>query len=516
MSLPFANFLSGLTDPTTIEGYGVDEPSRSASNNPYDYGFTGVGGTGPGSMYVLPGEGVGERAETGLTTPEDTSPTVDPITGKPVMTAGGTNWLDTIKGLFTGSTGGPFGQMAAFGGLAALLNKLTSQQSQPIVGYQGEIPKMTFERQQTPIAQQRPEGYRPGQGGISYFTPGTFTTAPSVPSTTVGGTTGGVTDNTAGGLTRLLPTVPIGASILSALTKGMTDRGIAGIPGIDRSLPVADPTKPAIISSKAPMGYDYSAAPIQTERERQINDLYRSILNRDAEVQGLDYWNKSGLSIPEISTQIKKIAGDIGVPVSIPENLPTVNPELPTIISSKAPVGYDYSAAPVTTDREKQINDIYRNVLNRDAETEGLKYWRDSGLSIPEIETQIRKIAGDIGVAVAKTPKVNPNFDIMDIMDYAAGGYMPGGITMLAGGRYLRGPGDGVSDSIPARFEQSGQPARLADGEFVIDARTVSEIGNGSSEAGARKLYAMMDRVHKARKTAKRGEPSKADKYLPK
>lgn len=94
------------------------------------------------------------------------------------------------------------------------------------------------------------------------------------------------------------------------------------------------------------------------------------------------------------------------------------------------------------------------------------------------------------------------------MQSYNMGGY--------SGGRYLRGPGDGVSDSIPAKFEQSGQPARLADGEFVIDARTVSEIGNGSSEAGARKLYAMMDRVHKARKTAKRGKPSGADKFLPK
>lgn len=99
----------------------------------------------------------------------------------------------------------------------------------------------------------------------------------------------------------------------------------------------------------------------------------------------------------------------------------------------------------------------------------------------------------------------------------AAGGYMPGGITMLAGGggRFLRGPGDGVSDSIPATIGQR-QPARLADGEFVIDARTVSELGNGSSEAGARKLYEMMDRVHKARKKAKRGKPSGADQYLPK
>lgn len=110
--------------------------------------------------------------------------------------------------------------------------------------------------------------------------------------------------------------------------------------------------------------------------------------------------------------------------------------------------------------------------------------------------------------------------DEVTVSPHASGGYMPGGIAMLAqggsGSRYLRGPGDGVSDSIPARFEKSGQPARLADGEFVIDARTVSELGNGSSEAGARKLYAMMDRVHKARKTAKRGKPSGADKFLPK
>ena len=86
------------------------------------------------------------------------------------------------------------------------------------------------------------------------------------------------------------------------------------------------------------------------------------------------------------------------------------------------------------------------------------------------------------------------------------------------GGRLLRGPGDGVSDSIPATIGNR-QPARLADGEFVIPARIVSEIGNGSTEAGARKLYAMMDRVQRARaKTTGKGKVAKntrADKYLP-
>lgn len=67
------------------------------------------------------------------------------------------------------------------------------------------------------------------------------------------------------------------------------------------------------------------------------------------------------------------------------------------------------------------------------------------------------------------------------------------------GGRLLRGPGDGVSDSIPARIGAK-QEARLADGEFVVPARIVSELGNGSTDAGARKLYEMMDRVQHARK----------------
>jgi hypothetical protein len=72
-----------------------------------------------------------------------------------------------------------------------------------------------------------------------------------------------------------------------------------------------------------------------------------------------------------------------------------------------------------------------------------------------------------------------------------------GGIASLGsysdGGRLLRGPGDGVSDSIPAVIGDK-QPAYLADGEFVLPARIVSELGNGSTEAGAKKLYAMMDR----------------------
>jgi hypothetical protein len=85
-------------------------------------------------------------------------------------------------------------------------------------------------------------------------------------------------------------------------------------------------------------------------------------------------------------------------------------------------------------------------------------------------------------------------------------------------GRLLRGPGDGVSDSIPAVIGNK-QPARLADGEFVIPARIVSELGNGSTEAGAKQLYAMMDRIQKARgkTTGKKqvAKNTKAHKLMP-
>ena len=73
------------------------------------------------------------------------------------------------------------------------------------------------------------------------------------------------------------------------------------------------------------------------------------------------------------------------------------------------------------------------------------------------------------------------------------------------GGQLLKGPGDGIEDQIPAVIG-SRQPARLANNEFVLPARIVSEIGNGSTDAGAKRLYAMMDRIQKRRsKTTGKG-----------
>ena len=103
---------------------------------------------------------------------------------------------------------------------------------------------------------------------------------------------------------------------------------------------------------------------------------------------------------------------------------------------------------------------------------------------------------------------------------YAMGGpiaFADGGIFELeaAKGGYLDGQGDGMSDSIPATIEGK-QPARLADGEFVVPADVVSHLGNGSSKAGAKNLYAMMHKVRKARTGhTKQGKEIKPQKYMP-
>jgi hypothetical protein len=86
-------------------------------------------------------------------------------------------------------------------------------------------------------------------------------------------------------------------------------------------------------------------------------------------------------------------------------------------------------------------------------------------------------------------------------------GYVKGG--------YLDGQGDGMSDSIPATIEGK-QPARLADGEFVIPADVVSHLGNGSSKAGSKRLYAMLDKVRHARTgNKKQGKEINPAKYMP-
>jgi hypothetical protein len=150
-----------------------------------------------------------------------------------------------------------------------------------------------------------------------------------------------------------------------------------------------------------------------------------------------------------------------------------------------------------------EADKILQDAANR---TEAEKaYARDILRKYP---IEYRRITGkdvsDFGLAMGG--KINSYDDEIGGDD----GMMQGGIAALAKGglppRYLRGGGDGMSDSIRANIDGK-QEARLADGEFVVPADVVSHLGNGSSNAGARKLYSMMDRVRRSRTGKTRQAP---------
>jgi hypothetical protein len=139
------------------------------------------------------------------------------------------------------------------------------------------------------------------------------------------------------------------------------------------------------------------------------------------------------------------------------------------------------------TNARNEIKGMYQSQLGRIADPRGEQYWADTIGADNRLSRQDRK---RFQVEAEKE------------MQARQAGYAGGGLSDLGaysdGGRLLKGPGDGVSDSIPAVIGER-QPARLARNEFVIPARIVSEIGNGSTDAGAQKLYQMMERVQRRR-----------------
>lgn len=111
-----------------------------------------------------------------------------------------------------------------------------------------------------------------------------------------------------------------------------------------------------------------------------------------------------------------------------------------------------------------------------------------------------------------KKEEVKPASSVIDKLPVPK--YASGGIAEMAKGRYLSGATDGMADKIPARIGGK-QEARLSHGEFVIPADVVGHLGNGNSEAGAKRLYEMMDRIRQARTgTTKQGKQINPNKFL--
>lgn len=137
----------------------------------------------------------------------------------------------------------------------------------------------------------------------------------------------------------------------------------------------------------------------------------------------------------------------------------------------------------------------------------------DTRLLDPYSAAQVRlaKLSKKNKMEMAPVAKTN-----IDPANMAQGGITQNLGSYSDGGHLLKGPGDGMSDHIPAMIGKH-QPARLADGEFVIPADVVSHLGNGSTEAGAKQLYAMMSRIRKARTgNPKQGKQVDPRKLMPK
>jgi len=184
--------------------------------------------------------------------------------------------------------------------------------------------------------------------------------------------------------------------------------------------------------------------------------------------------------------------------------------------------GYSFTQPTTYNSLEKEGALPYQDILNRLGTTGVFQQVADKAPALQSgITFGVPTAYNPIGTTPL-TPEAQALLDAqnrakgMAMGGYAGGGYHLGDYS--DGGRLLKGPGDGVSDSIPASIGNH-QPARLADGEFVIPARIVSELGNGSTEAGARQLYAMMDRVQKKRRSTvgkdKVAVNSKANQVLP-
>ena len=147
-------------------------------------------------------------------------------------------------------------------------------------------------------------------------------------------------------------------------------------------------------------------------------------------------------------------------------------------------------------------------VSDTDANTRGLS-------ALDAANYRNKKLMGRTGIKMAEMPKTGIKSLGGDFSDVAAGGGTAHLGDYSDGGRLLKGPGDGMSDNIPATIGRK-QPARLADGEFVVPADVVSHLGNGSTDAGAKKLYSMMDKIRRARTGKKKQAPAvKADKFMP-
>jgi hypothetical protein len=204
--------------------------------------------------------------------------------------------------------------------------------------------------------------------------------------------------------------------------------------------------------------------------------------------------NVADTSTPPPPTQVADVVQAASTPTAVQNTAPDNSGKLSEI--------YQYFADPAT------------QASLASGDTRGIAETMQAlGYSPAEVAQATGANVADVQAAYdAALGQGNTDYSYMQAAEGGYLGYAEGG---MAKGRYLQGNTDGMADKLPAQIGND-QPAALSHGEFVIPADVVSHMGNGNSDAGAKKLYQMMDKIRMARTgNKKQGKRINPDKFMP-
>ena len=432
-------------------------------------------------------------------------------------------------------------------------------------GYQGVIPQLSASRKMITAPPTRAQGYRPGAGGIDYGGDVTYALAPGQdPWANLSGTSGTATDanltktdTAATGITGGIKGLPGSAGYERFIAGGGTPQGYLKV--INDYLKANPNITDAQLQAKMrELGVS------QTDLQTALGASNFSAAEKYALTHGMgsagvnDSINNWLAKFPNATAQqITDAMKSVGMNMADITDAFASNPALSSkadqwnIMNNKGTSAVNSSinnylalnavAKVPKTEAQKQVDMAQYGITAKDVqEAEALPLQNKAAAiaagqtpaSTADIYTSfkaaekndtdpgaIAKMVASSGLSTAQLAK---DFNLQEAdLNYLRGqGYLPpgyaeGGEIAMAKGRYLQGGTDGMADEIPAQIGKD-QPAALSHGEFVIPADVVSHMGNGNSDAGAKKLYQMMDKIRMARTgNKKQGKKINPDKFMP-
>ena len=478
----------------------------------------------------------------------------DPFGGKPITSSTFKSLMDYAKTLLggKGTTQDYMQLLPLLGGLFGAKQSSNSSILNP--GYQGGIPRVTATRT---MLTQPPAGRRPGSGGINYGGDVTYArTGENLSAENAGISTpvsqplGGSSGGAGGAGTQ--PAVTDLAGLIALLQQlGITVPGQGGqapapgapTPGAPAPSPSFAPARQAAPNEPSIMG-TIGGGP---DSSNPNDPWYLAHQNEGWEYKnllGTKGWIKTRPDEPKdawgaATAQQRRealkgvvqplIPYDINTPgvKEVVEKFNAANPMPAYAPAAPQTPGYEV-AAPQTPGYVGDIQSWYKQ--NQGGTQEDLnKFLSTSGYSAQQINEALpqygvsdleKAIAAAKGVTTAAKGGLLPDGFVIpaDVVSHLGNGSSEAGLELLAeelGAKPIKGDGDGMSDSIPTTIGGK-QPARVANEEAFVPPDVVKKLGGGDTDRGAKKLYAMMDRIRKARTgTTAQGKQINPEKFMP-